>query len=48
MQNKRKSLWGRWLAAVHFMYADAIIHVHLSLLFNCFISHGDYLEIYDY
>ena len=28
------------LAAEHFIYADAIIHVHLSLLFNCFISHG--------
>ena len=27
-------------AAEHFIYADAIIHVHLSLLFNCFISHG--------
>ena len=30
------------LAAEHFIYADAIIHIHLSLLFNCFISH-DYL-----
>ena len=28
------------LAAEHFIYADAIIHIHLSLLFNCFISHG--------
>ena len=28
------------LAAEHFIYADAIIHVHLSLLFNCFITHG--------
>ena len=28
------------LAAEHFMYADAIIYIHLSLLFNCFISHG--------
>ena len=28
------------LAAEHFIYADAIIHTHLSLLFNCFISHG--------
>ena len=27
-------------AAEHFIYADAIIHTHLSLLFNCFISHG--------
>ena len=26
-------------AAEHFIYADAIIHIHLSLLFNCFISH---------
>ena len=28
------------LAAEQFIYADAIIHVHLSLLFNCFISHS--------
>ena len=28
------------LAAEHFIFVDAIIHVHLSLLFNCFISHG--------
>ena len=28
------------LAAEHFIYADAIIHIHLSLLFNCLISHG--------
>ena len=28
------------LAAEHFIYADAILHVHLSLLFNCFITHG--------
>ena len=28
------------LAAEHYIYADAIIHIHLSLLFNCFISHG--------
>ena len=28
------------LAAEHFIYADAIIHIHISLLFNCFISHG--------
>ena len=28
------------LAAEHFIYADAIIHIHVSLLFNCFISHG--------
>ena len=28
------------LAAEHFIYADAIIHIHLSLLFNSFISHG--------
>ena len=26
------------LAAEHFIYADAIIHIHLSLLFNGFIS----------
>ena len=32
------------LAAEHFIYADAIIHVHLSLLFNCFISLAIYLE----
>ena len=28
------------LAAEHFIYADAIIHIHLSLLFIFFISHG--------
>ena len=28
------------LAAEHFIYANKIIHVYLSLLFNCFISHG--------
>ena len=28
------------LAAEHFIYADDITHVHLFLLFNCFISHG--------
>ena len=28
------------IAAEHFIYADAIIHLHLSLLFNCFISNG--------
>ena len=28
------------LAAEHFIYADAIIHIHLSLLFNSYISHG--------
>ena len=28
------------LAAEHFIYANPIIHVYLSLLFNCFISHG--------
>ena len=28
------------LAPEHFIYADAIIHIHLSLLFNCFNSHG--------
>ena len=28
------------LATEHFIYADAIIRIHLSLLFNCFISHG--------
>ena len=28
------------LAAEHFIYANPIIHVYLSLLFNCFILHG--------
>ena len=28
------------LAAEHFIYADERIHVILSILFNCFISHG--------
>ena len=28
------------LAAEHFIYANPIIHVYLSLLFNYFISHG--------
>ena len=28
------------LAAEHFIYADAIVHIHLSLLFNYFISYG--------
>ena len=28
------------LAAEHFIYADAIIQIHLSLLFNSFILHG--------
>ena len=28
------------LVAEHFIYADAIIHIHLSLLFNSFVSHG--------
>ena len=28
------------LAAEHFIYANKIIHVYLSLLFNCFISHS--------
>ena len=28
------------LSAEHFIYANPIIHVYLSLLFNCFISHG--------
>ena len=28
------------LAAEHFIYANKIIHVYLSLLFNCFISRG--------
>ena len=32
------------LDAEHFIYADAIIHIHLSLLFNCFILHG-YLPV---
>ena len=33
------------LALEHFIYANPIIHVSLSLLFNCFISH-DYLARY--
>ena len=28
------------LAAEHFIYASPIIHVYLSMLFNCFITHG--------
>ena len=36
----RKACGVDGLAAEHFIYADAIIHVHLSLLFNCFTSHG--------
>ena len=28
------------LAAEHFIYEDAIIHVHLSISLNCFIFHG--------
>ena len=33
------------LAAEHFIYADTFfIHIHLSLLFNCFISHGYLLK----
>ena len=28
------------LAAEHFFYADECIHFILSILFNCFISHG--------
>ena len=27
-----------------FIYANAVMHVHLSLLFNYFISHGYYLK----
>ena len=28
------------LAAEHYIYADAIVYIHLPLLFNCYISHG--------
>ena len=28
------------LAAEHFIHASPIIHVYLSMLFNCFITHG--------
>ena len=28
------------LAAEHFIHASPIIHVHLSMLFNCFITDG--------
>ena len=27
-------------AAEHFIYANKIIHIYLSFLYNCFISHG--------
>ena len=38
--NKGKACGVDGLAAVHFIYADERIHVILSILFNCFISHG--------
>ena len=38
--NKGKACGVDGLAAEHFIYADERIHVILSILFNCFISHG--------
>ena len=38
--NKGKACGLDGLAAEHFIYADERIHVILSILFNCFISHG--------
>ena len=38
--NKCKACGVDGLAAEHFIYADERIHVILSILFNCFISHG--------
>ena len=38
--NKGKACGVDDLAAEHFIYADERIHVILSILFNCFISHG--------
>ena len=37
--NKGKACGVDGLAAEHFIYADERIHVILSILFNCFISH---------
>ena len=33
-------MWRDGLAAEHFIYANLIIHVYLSLLYKCFVSHG--------
>ena len=38
--NQGKACGVDGLAAEHFIYADERIHVILSILFNCFISHG--------
>ena len=38
--NKGKACGVDGLAAEHFIYADERIHVILSILFYCFISHG--------
>ena len=38
--NKGKACGVDGLAAEHFIYADERIHVILSILFNCFVSHG--------
>ena len=38
--NKGKACRVDGLAAEHFIYVDERIHVILSILFNCFISHG--------
>ena len=38
--NKGKACGVHGLAAEHFIYADERIHVILSILLNCFISHG--------
>ena len=38
--NKGKACGVDGLAEEHFIYADERIHVILSILFNCFISHG--------
>ena len=38
--NKGKACGVDGLAAEHFIYADERIHVILSILFNCVISHG--------
>ena len=38
--NKGKACGVDGLAAKHFICADERIHVILSILFNCFISHG--------
>ena len=38
--NKGKACGVDGLTAEHFIYADESIYVILSILFNCFISHG--------